>query len=207
MFLDISKAFDKVWHDGLTFNLKTYDAEEKLIMLLEDYLKNRKQRVVINALSSSWKKCWQEFHRGQCWDHFSFTYIYKWFTSQHVFNLYSVWWWHFTFFKVKDSSLSLFDYNYDLETINQWAHQWKMSFNPDPNKQGADLLFCGKISSDDHPKLTFNCNQVQQCSSQKHLGLFLDNELDFNKHLDKKILNCKKPSLSVSRQSLFIKYL
>ena len=66
-----------------------------------------------------------------------------------------------------------------------------MSFNPDPNKQGGDLLFCRKINSDDHPKLTFNYNQVQQCSSQKHLGLFLDNELDFNKHLDEKILNCK----------------
>ena len=36
------------------------------------------------------------------------------------------------FSKVKDASLFLSDL--DLETINQWAHQWKMSFNPDPNK-------------------------------------------------------------------------
>ena len=35
------------------------------------------------------------------------------------------------FSKVKDSSLSLPDLNYDLETINQWAHQWKIPFNPD----------------------------------------------------------------------------
>ena len=62
-----------------------------------------------------------------------------------------------------------------------------MSFNPDPNKQSTEVLFSCKVNSDDHPKLTFNGNQVQQCSSQKCLGLFLDNKFDFNKHLDKKI--------------------
>ena len=49
-----------------------------------------------------------------------------------------------------------------------------------------------KVNSGDHPKLTFHVNQVQQCLSQKHLGLFLDNKLDFNKQLDKKINNCNK---------------
>ena len=54
MFVDIFKAFDKVWHEGLIFKLKTYDVERKLIMLLENYLKNRNQRVVLNGLNSSW---------------------------------------------------------------------------------------------------------------------------------------------------------
>ena len=39
VFLDISKAFDKVWHEGLIFELKTNGVEGKLIMLLENYLK------------------------------------------------------------------------------------------------------------------------------------------------------------------------
>ena len=119
---------------------------------------------------------------------------------------------HF-FQKVKDSSLALSDLNYDLETTNQWAHQWKMPFNPDPNEQATEVLLSRKINSDGHPKLTFNGNQVQQCSSRKHLGLFLDNKLDFNKYLDEKINKCnkiigmmKKLSLSVSRQSLLAIY-
>ena len=41
VFLDISIAFDKIWHEGLIFKLKTYGAEGKLIMLLENYLTNR----------------------------------------------------------------------------------------------------------------------------------------------------------------------
>ena len=56
VFLDISKAFDKVWHEGLIFKLKTYGVDGKLIMLLEYYLKNRNQRVVLNGFNSYWKK-------------------------------------------------------------------------------------------------------------------------------------------------------
>ena len=56
------------------------------------------------------------------------------------------------FSKVKDSNLSLSDLNYDLETINQWAHQWKMSFKPDPNKQSTEVLFSCKVNSNDNPK-------------------------------------------------------
>ena len=88
-----------------------------------------------------------------------------------------------------------------------------MSFNPDPNKQATEVLFSHKVNSDDHPKLTFNGNQVHQCFSQKHLGLFLDNKLDFKKHLDEKINKChkiigmmKKLSKSVSRPSLLTIY-
>ena len=75
VFLDISKAFDKVWHQGLIFKLKAYGVEGKLIMLLENYLKERKQRVVLNSLNFFWKKYWQGLHKGWCWDNFSFLFI------------------------------------------------------------------------------------------------------------------------------------
>ena len=51
-FLDISKAFDKVWHKGLLFKLKTYGAEGELLPSLEFYLSNREQRVVLNGQTS-----------------------------------------------------------------------------------------------------------------------------------------------------------
>ena len=35
---------------------------------------------------------------------------------------------------VKDSIISVNDLNQDLGKIYQWAHQWKMEFNPDPTK-------------------------------------------------------------------------
>ena len=53
VFLDIWKAFDKVWHDGLIFKLQTYDIDGKLLKLLKSYL--RPQRVLLNGQTSSWK--------------------------------------------------------------------------------------------------------------------------------------------------------
>ena len=57
MFLDVSKAFNKVWHKGLLFKLKFYVVESQLPSLLECYLSKREQRVVLNGQTSSdWRK-------------------------------------------------------------------------------------------------------------------------------------------------------
>ena len=54
VFLDISKAFDKVWHDGLIFKLKQNGISGRLLQLFENYLLNRKQRVVLNGSHSEY---------------------------------------------------------------------------------------------------------------------------------------------------------
>ena len=52
VFLDISKAFDKVWHDGLVFKLKQNGITGNLLKLFKNYLQDGKQRVVLNCTSS-----------------------------------------------------------------------------------------------------------------------------------------------------------
>ena len=37
-FLDISKALNKVWHEGLNFKLKAYGVDGNLLKLPETYL-------------------------------------------------------------------------------------------------------------------------------------------------------------------------
>ena len=56
VFLDISKAFDKVWHEGLIFKLKQNGVSGKLLKIFESYLQNRKQRVIINGSYSEYSK-------------------------------------------------------------------------------------------------------------------------------------------------------
>ena len=55
VFLDISKAFDKVWHEGLLYKLKSMGISGELHKLLENYLLGRLQRVVLNGQTSSWR--------------------------------------------------------------------------------------------------------------------------------------------------------
>ena len=49
VFLDISKAFDKVWHNGLLYKLRKNGIKDKLLCVLIEFFKNRQQRVVLNG--------------------------------------------------------------------------------------------------------------------------------------------------------------
>ena len=45
VFLDISKAFDKVWHKGLLYKLRQNSISGNLLETLTDFLKDRKQSI------------------------------------------------------------------------------------------------------------------------------------------------------------------
>ena len=49
VFLDISKAFDKVWHQGLHYKLRQNGISSELLNILTDFLNNRTQRVILNV--------------------------------------------------------------------------------------------------------------------------------------------------------------
>ena len=56
VFLDISKAFDKVWHEGLLLKLNLNGISGHLLNLLSGFLDERYQRTVLNGKSSDWKQ-------------------------------------------------------------------------------------------------------------------------------------------------------
>ena len=51
------------------------------------------------------------------------------------------------FSKVQDINRSANELNCDLEKVSNWAYQWKMQFNPDPNKQANKVIFSRKSNS------------------------------------------------------------
>jgi hypothetical protein len=52
VFLDISKAFDKVWHKGLLYKFERLGVRDPLLKWFKTYLTGRKQRVIIDGQSS-----------------------------------------------------------------------------------------------------------------------------------------------------------
>ena len=95
-----------------------------------------------------------------------------------------------------DKDLSVKKLNDDFNRINNWASQWKMGFNPDPNKQAQEVLVSRKIQKSSQPSLIFNDNIVTQSFTQKHLGMILDTKLDFQEHL-------KSISVKLTRQLIY----
>ena len=54
IFLDLSKAFDKVWHDGLIYKIKCTGIRGNSLKLIESFLSNKFQQVVLNGQLSLW---------------------------------------------------------------------------------------------------------------------------------------------------------
>ena len=67
-----------------------------------------------------------------------------------------------------------------------------MSFNPDVSKQAEDVVFSHKSHKLAHLPVIFNNVSVKGCSIQKHLGIHLDENLNFNHHVKEKITKANK---------------
>ena len=55
VFLDLCKAFDKIWHDGLLYKLRRMEICGKHFGLIDLFLSDRVQRV-LNSQTSVWSK-------------------------------------------------------------------------------------------------------------------------------------------------------
>merc|ERR1712035_239348 len=54
IYLDFQKAFDKVPHKRLLLKLKSHGIQGSILKWINNWLNNRKQRVVINGKASEW---------------------------------------------------------------------------------------------------------------------------------------------------------
>ena len=199
VLLNISKAFHKVWHEGLIYKLHQEGIPGELLNILIDYLNNRKQRVILNDQSSNWVDVKAGVPQGSIMGPLHFLIYINDLPEGLITNaklladdtlLFSV---------VRDIAASTEELNNNLRNISKWAYHWKIIFNPDLTKQAQGVIFSRKLNKPVHPNLTFNNFQVSQTGSQKHLGLILDNKLNFNGHL-KDVLDKTSKTIGLIRK-------
>ena len=56
VFLDLSKAFDKVWYDYILYKLKRMGICRKYFWLMDSFLFDKFQRVLLIGLISKWSQ-------------------------------------------------------------------------------------------------------------------------------------------------------
>ena len=192
VYLDISKAFDKVWHKGLIFKLKQNGIHGNLLKLIEDFLSNRFQRTVINGKTSSWSSIEAGVPQGSVLGPLLFlVYI-----NDLIAGMKSdarIFADDTSLFVIVDDPVSAHEtLSHDLGLVQDWANQWRMSFNPDPSKPPIEVIFSTKLNPPVHQPLIFNGVMVKRVNEHKHLGLVLDSKLSFKSHINEAIKKANK---------------
>ena len=168
VFLDISKAFEKVWHEGLLYKLKSMGFSGELYNL-ENYLSGRFQRVILNGQNSSWRQVLAGAPQGSILGPLLFLVYTNDLPNKLKSNvkLYADDTSLFTIVRDKNESANIL--NIDLLSISKWAYNWKMLFNPDPSKPAQEVLFSRKKKVKIYPAISRNNIQVERASHQKQL--------------------------------------
>ena len=152
-------------------------------------MSDRKQRVVLNGQKSTWENVNAGVPQGSILGPLLFL-IYINDLSGNLSSKAKLFADDTSLFNVvHDINTSANELNNDLKKVSNWAHQWKMSFSPDPSKQAQEVVFSRKLKKVPHPPLVFNNANVSQCKSQKYLGIILDSKLTFEDHY--KTVLCK----------------
>jgi len=214
-FLDISKAFDKVWHPGLIFKLKQNGINGNLLNMLEHYLSDRKQRVILNGIESPWESIISGVPQGSVLGPLLFLIYINDLTQNISANIKLFADDSSLFIKVSNVEEAHQTLMGDLNTISAWARLWKMKFNPDISKQAIEVVFSCKYEKTRgvHPPLVFSEIPVARKPSTKHLGIILDEKLSFREHILEAIEKAKKGlslmkflSNFVNRKTLVLTY-
>ena len=199
VFCDISKAFDKVWHHGLIFKLRSIGISGSLLDWITDYLANRLQRVCIKGSFSSWKRIFAGVPQGSILGPLLFLIFINDIVNNIKTNirlfaddtsLYHI---------VEDPLLTALYLNLDLSKIFAWAKQWLVDFHP---QKTESLIISKKRNKPVHPTLYMGNSSIKEVNEHKHLGLVFTSDLLWHSHI-KAISSKAYRTLGILRRQKF----
>lgn len=166
IFCDVSKAFDKVWHDGLLFKLKKYGIQGNLLEWFTSYLSDRKQRVYNEGFYSTWADTLAGVPQGSVLG----PYLFLLYVNDIVDNIQS----NIRLFADDTSLFAVIDDNNstqilteDLHKIASWADDWCIILNPSKTKSMTFTRQRHNSAND----IQFNNYIIKDESTHTHLGL------------------------------------
>lgn len=191
VYLDISKAFDKVWHKGLLFKLKKFGIQGNMLQWFSSYLSDRSQRVLINGQFSDWIKILAGVPQGSVLGPLLFLIFINDITDV-VMNCNIRLFADDTclFINVKNHIEAATLINQDLKNIEEWAKQWLVTFSP--SKTESMVISLKHHVENSFPRLVFYNTPIAQVKSHKHIGLWISHNLKWNNHIDSLVEKCSK---------------
>ena len=184
VFLDISKAFDRVWHEGLIFKLKRIGVGGNLLEWIKSYLSNRRQRVVIGGATSEWKYLEAGVPQGSILGPLLFLIYISDITdnissNMNLFADDSCLMETFT-----DITAAFTKLNNDLAKLTTWAAQWLVIFS-EPKTVYMLVSNRNREAFRNHPDLYLNNITLIEVDTHNNLGVTFSNDMSWKPHIEK----------------------
>jgi len=176
-FLDISQAFDKVWHEGLKFKLKKC-LPHHFAMIINSYLTNRHFVVKYNESKTSLYPIASGVPQGSVIGPFLYllytadipvseeTMIATYADDTALLSSHSD----------PDTASTLLQKS--LDATSKWMKKWKIQANENKSTHVTFALRRGNC-----PPVSINGNVVPHSDHVKYLGMHLDRRLNWTKHI------------------------
>ncbi|GFT28704.1 probable RNA-directed DNA polymerase from transposon X-element [Trichonephila clavipes] len=178
VFLDIQKAFDRVWINGLTFKLISYNLPPLLIHLIHSYLTNRSFKIRINETLSNEHSVCAGCPQGSLLGPLLFNLYINDIPDYSLtkINLYAddtaI---HATYKKLSTISFAI---NKHLLHLQNFYDKWKISINVE---KSTAIIFTKKHSLP--PPIIMYNKQIPWPQEAKYLGIIFDTHLTWKEHI------------------------
>ena len=177
VFLDIAKAFDKVWHEGLLFKIKR-SLPHSFFQIIKSYLEKRCFEVKYNAATSSMYEIKSGVPQGSILG----PVLYLIFTADLPTSKHTT-----TATYADDTALLAVHDDPDSATrllqthltlVEEWLKKWRIKANKDKSVQVTFTLRKRTC-----PQLFLYNEKIPQAEEAKYLGMHLDRRLTWRKHI------------------------
>jgi hypothetical protein len=170
IYLDFAKAFDKVPHNKLIHKLKSYYIGENLIKWIEDWLKDRRQRVVLDGFKSEWRSVTSGVPQGSVLGPVLFIIYINDIDTGLTCKISKF---------ADDTKLmtssqrkeSIEDLQKDVKKLEFWSEDWGMPFNVDK----CSVMHIGNNNTNENYEMFGKV--LKKSSEQKDLGVIVTNNL------------------------------
>ena len=191
IFFDFSKAFDMLWKEGLMHKIEEIGIRGKLANWIRDFLTDRSFRVEINGCLSQKYGLENGTPQGSVISPILFLLMINDFpstvtsTETSLFADDSAIWRSGRNMENIQKQLQL-----DIDKIKKWCDTWGFKLN---KEKTVSIVFSKNyLHRKEKLHMKIDGRDITTVTSAKFLGMIFDQQLNWNKHIENIVENCKK---------------
>ena len=165
IYLDYSKAFDSVSHEGLMAKLGSYGIDRKVQRWIRNFLLDRTQRVVVNRIQSLAAQVTSGVPQGSVLGPILFLMFIN-DISDDVRNTLKLFADDFKIYKTIKSHQDALELQNDLDCLMSWSDRWQLSFNVNKCK----VLHMGLTNMQHRYKMRYGDDKVALSEVESEKG-------------------------------------